>query len=217
MTAITNVIDASAAENCNFENFRIDGNKAVFAGTNNILGKSGSYSSSYRNIISHDCQNIGFKSCNNILICYSYSNGSNGFDSCYQVTNCFSYSNGNNGFTLCYQLSACYSYSNTDTGYSNCYQLSNCFSYSNGNNGFNSCYQVTSCSSQTNSRHGFIVCKQLIGCKSISNAVSAYAFTSCWPMQQCTGSGGSAWRSCFADFAGSSATADTAAGGYNFA
>jgi len=37
-------------------------------------------------------------------------------------------------------------------------------------------------------------------------------------MQQCVGaSGGSAWRSCFADHAGTSAVADTAAGGYNYA
>jgi len=65
MAAITNVIDASAAEYCKFDNFRIHGNKASFTGLNyaGIKGKSSSYTSSFNNIISHENDDYGFSTC----------------------------------------------------------------------------------------------------------------------------------------------------------
>jgi hypothetical protein len=248
MAATLAVIDASngaTVRYCKFDNFRIDGNRAVYGGgaSCGIAGNNSYIDCSFSRIIvhshqgtlgamvnCHNCNNCivydsnispGFAGCNGLNFCISSSHvgaGSYGFASCYRLTNCNVVSNSVEGFSNCTQLNNCSVSSTvgTNSAFSNCFSLTNCYALSNGGEGFNACLNLNNCIAQTNNNHGFKLCKQLVGCKSISNAVSAYHYTSCFPMQQCLGaSGGSAWRSCFADFGGTSATADTAAGGYN--
>jgi hypothetical protein len=71
--------------------------------------------------------------------------------------------------------------------------------------------------SKWNDDCGFRDCHHIGFCYGKNNAASAWPFTSCTGMGQCRGAGGgSAWRSCYVDYAGTVLISNGAVGGYNY-
>lgn len=137
----------------------------------------------------------GFYSCENISASYA-TTCDDGFNDCSNITGCTSYSC-INGYNACNQISGSKASSNTTNGFFTCNRISASISSGNGNDGFEDCKTITGCAGNSNTGNGFDGCMHMTGNRASGNTAANYSGT------------------CFADWAGTQAVADTAAGGWN--
>jgi hypothetical protein len=185
---------------------------------------------------------IGFESCENLNGCRAYDivmDSTNnavkayGFSSCKFLSSCdakeidISASSGignlwSAGYYSCNFLSSCdaITIKSTDAGVSgdgfrSCSQITSCRSISCHEEGFVFCNYISSTSSANSvNADGFSNCNVIIGSISSSNSVNG--FNSCNSVGHCRSAGnGTNYNNTFADWGGTVAVADTAAGGWN--
>ena len=160
--------------------------------------------------VGHDA--IGFKECRNITGSYAYqilqtSNGfAAGFENCIDISGCevndIDATNGNAyGLFNCKEISAC--------------TINDIVSSSGSGYGIHTCYTIGNCRIQNCSTDGINNCEGVVNNKSLNN--TGNGFTVCIGMghNRSTGNGTNYSVTCFADWGGTIAVADTAAGGWN--
>lgn len=160
--------------------------------------------------VGHDA--IGYKECRNITGSYAYqilqtSNGlAAGFENCIDISGCevndIDATNGNAyGLFNCEEISAC--------------TINDIISSSGSGYGIHTCYTIGNCKVSSCSTDGVNNCEGVVNNKSINN--TGNGFTVCISMghNRSTGNGTNYSVTCFADWGGTIAVADTAAGGWN--
>lgn len=143
---------------------------------------------------------FGFYLCNNISACYcsdidSTVNNYHGFYDCTQLSSCYA-TTCEDGFNACKQIAGCKSESNDNNGFMDCNRIVGSLATGNGNDGFEDCNVISGTTSSANTGNGYDGCKNMTANRSNGNTAANY-------------------NNSFADFAGTQACADTAAGGYN--
>jgi hypothetical protein len=221
-------MDDNSATNCFLSDFKIDGNKANFTNSTNdgIQGHDGS--SHFSNIVVENNRANGFRNCYNITNCNGTGNSRFCLES-FNISNCYATANGN-GFSG-RNISNCYAYQNTNTGFegekiSNCISqentygfvgryITNCLALQNSEDGFQQSKNLNSCSADSNANDGFAICQGMSTCNSEFNG--RYGFFNCSGVVGNNSSGNTTadYNTTYANYGGTIAVADTAAGGWN--
>lgn len=206
------MIDASGANGTILENFMIDGD-----GKANTTGISGNgVETRCKDIKVYNCRNAGFSNCYHPVQCFVYGNNAqpNGFTGCYRPTACYAERCGI-GFYNCNYATSCESEYNYNHGFFNCNYSSSCESRNNTKKGFHTCIGLTSCFAYSNAEDGYYNCDSIGYCT--ANANTGNGFDNCNSMGHniSYGNGTDYSASCYADYGGTIAVSDDAAGAWN--
>jgi len=182
---------------------------------------------------------IGFSSCDYLTTCSvesvaSSETANTAFSACEFLVNCYVKNISSNplnaatAFNQCLYLDNCWCdsinfNSSQGTGFSACERIVNAYALNCGtagsgtanlNAGFYNCKQAVNCRARF-CTYGFCKGSQYQNCWADTN--TSVGFASCWPIFGCRSSsnGSNYGVSVFADWGGTSAVADTAAGGWN--
>lgn len=179
----------------------------------------------------------GFAGCTQMSSCLAIGLTSSsggliqGYDQCTYMSDCkavtFATSGGGTGFENCNKISSCLAKTIAVTGaldargYNNCENITSSEATNISGSGagqgfgFDSCKFVSSSLADGMDTHGFFECAGCVANSAINNGV--YGFRTCTALQsnEATGNVTAQYNNAFADWAGTQAAADTAAGGYN--